>query len=48
MDMADKEKVWGVVKSSQPTAVKVGQLMSLGLDQELLGPVMELLLADSR
>ncbi|UPK97180.1 hypothetical protein LCI18_008115 [Fusarium solani-melongenae] len=48
MDMAAKEKVWSVVQSSQPTAVKVGQLMSLGLDQELLGPVMELVLADSR
>ncbi|KAM0426633.1 hypothetical protein ACHAPT_007949 [Fusarium lateritium] len=48
MDMAAKEKLWGVVQSSQPTGVKIGRLMSLGLDQELLGPVMELLLADSR
>jgi alpha-glucosidase (family GH31 glycosyl hydrolase) len=48
MDMWTKEKLWGVVKASQPTAVKIGRLMSLGLDGELLGPVMELLMADSR
>ena len=48
MDMWTKEKLWGVVKAAQPTAVKVGRLMSLGLDEELLGPVMELLMADSR
>ncbi|KAG5754307.1 hypothetical protein H9Q70_003058 [Fusarium xylarioides] len=48
MDMWTKEKLWGVVKAPQPTAVKVGRLMTLGLDEELLGPVMELLMADSR
>ncbi|KAF5018251.1 hypothetical protein F66182_9780 [Fusarium sp. NRRL 66182] len=48
MDMWTKEKLWGVVKASQPTAVKIGRLMSLGLDEGLLGPVMELLMADSR
>ncbi|KAJ4266279.1 hypothetical protein NW762_004263 [Fusarium torreyae] len=48
MDMWTKEKLWAVVKASQPTAVKIGRLMSLGLDEELLGPIQELLLADSR
>ena len=31
-----------------PLGVKVGQLMALGLDEALTGPVLELLLADSR
>ncbi|KAF5007639.1 hypothetical protein FDECE_6025 [Fusarium decemcellulare] len=48
MDMSLKEKVWGIVQSSRPAGVKIGRLMSLGLDTDLLGPVMELLLADSR
>lgn len=48
MDMGLKDKIWSVVQSSRPTAVKVGQLETMDLDEELLGPVMELLLADSR
>ncbi|KAF4980244.1 hypothetical protein FZEAL_3703 [Fusarium zealandicum] len=48
MEMAPKNKIWEILQSSQPTATKIGQLMSLGLDEELLGPIMELLMADSR
>jgi len=32
----------------RPLGLRVGQLMALGLDEELVGPVCELLLADSR
>ncbi|KAM5350550.1 hypothetical protein ACJ41O_007055 [Fusarium nematophilum] len=48
MEMPFKDRVWGIIQSSQSTAVKIGRLMSLGLDEELLGPILELLLADSR
>ncbi|KAF4995308.1 hypothetical protein FGRMN_5207 [Fusarium graminum] len=48
MDMSKKVKLWEVTKAPVPMAVKIGQLMALGLDGELLGPIMELLMADSR
>lgn len=48
MDMNLKDRVWSVVKSDKPTGVRVGQLMSLKLDEELINPLIELLVADSR
>ncbi|KAJ4286375.1 hypothetical protein N0V88_008042 [Collariella sp. IMI 366227] len=48
MDMGLKEKIWSAIQSSRPTVVKIGQLETMGLGEDLLGPVMELLLADSR
>ncbi|KAM0480741.1 hypothetical protein ACHAP7_004977 [Fusarium lateritium] len=48
MDMWTKAKFWGILTTSEPTVVKIGQLMAMGLDEALLGPVMELLMADSR
>ena len=54
-----KDQIWAVVggggKGGQdgaggerPISAKVGELASLGLEEELVGPVMELVLADSR
>lgn len=48
MDNSMKDKIWASVSSNRPVGVKVGQLMSLGLDEELVGPILELLVADSR
>lgn len=48
MDMHAKDKIWGVVTSDKPAHVKIGQLASLGLDEQLLGPVVEILAADGR
>ncbi|SPJ73215.1 related to glucosidase II, alpha subunit [Fusarium torulosum] len=48
MDMWTKVKLWGILTTSEPTVVKIGQLMAMGLDEVLLGPIMELLMADSR
>ncbi|KAF7562850.1 hypothetical protein G7046_g1266 [Stylonectria norvegica] len=43
-----KDKIWGVVNSSQPNHVKISRLLSLGLDQAILGPIVEHIVADSR
>ncbi|KIL93331.1 hypothetical protein FAVG1_03310 [Fusarium avenaceum] len=48
MDMWTKVKLWGILTTSEPTVMKIGQLMAMGLDEVLLGPIMELLMADSR
>ncbi|KAL1892384.1 hypothetical protein Sste5346_007122 [Sporothrix stenoceras] len=36
-----KDAVWKVVTSSSSTGIKLGQLFSLGLDEALVGPVVE-------
>jgi hypothetical protein len=38
----------GAAKHHTPFTVNVGQLLALGLDEAVIGPVCELLLADSR
>jgi hypothetical protein len=43
-----KDSIWGIVKASQPTTVKMARLISLGLERSWIGPITELLLADSR
>jgi glycosyl hydrolase family 31 len=43
-----KDKIWEVISSSQQPTLKMAKLLSLGLDEPLLGPLAELLLADSR
>lgn len=48
MDMDAKDRVWRVVKGPQTPAVKIGQLMTLGLGEALTGPLVELLSANSR
>lgn len=48
VDMDLKDKIWKIVSSSRPVAVQVGQLMSLGEDEDVIGPLAELLVSDSR
>lgn len=43
-----KDRIWEIVKAEQPTIVKVGRLLSLDLDEVIVGPILELLMADSR
>ncbi|CAK7214472.1 hypothetical protein SBRCBS47491_002154 [Sporothrix bragantina] len=50
-DFAVKDAIWKIVdstSSTQSTGVKLGRLLSLGLDEALVGPVVELLAADGR
>lgn len=43
-----KNNIWDVVKAEQPATVRIARLISLQLDSNVLGPIAELLLADSR
>ncbi|KAM0322551.1 hypothetical protein ACHAQA_009398 [Verticillium albo-atrum] len=43
-----KDQIWSIAKSSEPASTKVGKLMTLGLEANVLGPVLEVLFADSR
>jgi hypothetical protein len=44
-----KDRIWGVVKDGRSgTASKLASLLSFGLGDELIGPIVELLVADSR
>jgi len=48
LEIFTKNDIWEVVRASQPVTVKVGRLLSLGLEDVLVGPLVELLLSDSR
>jgi hypothetical protein len=48
IEFSVKDKIWAVIETTQPTTVKIARLLSLGLDEQLFGPLAELLLADSR
>jgi hypothetical protein len=48
IDIKLKDKIWEVVYKPQPIAVKIGGLLALGLEEALFGPLMELMLSDSR
>ena len=48
IEVALKDKIWEVIQSTQPTTVKIGRLLSLGLDDAIFGPLAELMLSDSR
>ena len=43
-----KDRMWEIIQAKQPTTVKASRLLSLSLDKVFLGPILELLLADSR
>ena len=43
-----KDDIWRIIQSPHPTTTKMAKLIALGLDSDLLGPIAELLLADSR
>ena len=49
VNFALKDRIWATASAEKVlVALKVGQLMTLSIDDPLLGPVLELLLADSR
>lgn len=48
IDFGLKDRIFSITESKQPVAVKVGRLLSLGLESAISGPIVELLLADSR
>jgi alpha-glucosidase (family GH31 glycosyl hydrolase) len=48
MDYDRKEAVWYTVTANQPVATRVSRLQNMGLKQEMLDAILELILADSR
>lgn len=48
LDFSAKDKLWAICQSSRPATTKIGMLAGLGLDEVLLGPILELLVSDSR
>jgi alpha-glucosidase (family GH31 glycosyl hydrolase) len=48
IDFHVKDRLWDIWRAKQPVAVKVGRILTLGLDEVITGPLLELLLADSR
>ena len=48
MDYDKKEAIWYTVTADQPVSTRVSRLQNMGLKQELLDAILELMLADSR
>ncbi|KAF7546320.1 hypothetical protein G7Z17_g8524 [Cylindrodendrum hubeiense] len=48
LEFSVKDKIWGICKSSRPTTTKIGMLAGLGFDEALIGPILELIVSDSR
>ena len=48
IEITTKNNIWEIVKTVQPTTAKMSRLLSLGLEAELVGPFVELMLSDSR
>ena len=48
VDFSVKDKILAIAESGHSSAVKVTELLSLGVDDVYLGPIMEVLTADSR
>ena len=48
-EFVTKDKIWSVVDETElPLNSKIGKLLALGLEESFMGPVAELMLADSR
>jgi len=43
-----KDRIWEIVQAGRPRTVKIGGLLSLEIEEVFKGPLLELLLADSR
>lgn len=43
-----KTNIWAIIQAAQPVSIRMARLLSLGLEQDLLGPIAELLQVDSR
>lgn len=48
IDIKTKDEIWKVLTAEQATVTKMGRLLSLGLEEALVGPLVEFLVADSR
>ncbi|KAI5464961.1 glycosyl hydrolases family 31-domain-containing protein [Mariannaea sp. PMI_226] len=48
MDFALKHDLYAILQEEKPAVVKVGELLNLPCDKSLVGPFVELLIADSR
>ncbi|KAF2152182.1 glycoside hydrolase family 31 protein [Myriangium duriaei CBS 260.36] len=48
IDFALKEKLWKIVTSGQNESIKLGRLLTLGIEKALIGPIVEVLCSDSR
>jgi alpha-glucosidase (family GH31 glycosyl hydrolase) len=48
IDFDTKDKIWEIIETKQPSTIKIARLLSLGLEEEVFGPLAELLLSDSR
>lgn len=48
IDFKTKDSIWDIVQADQPKTVKIGRLLAMSLDTKISGPILELLLADSR
>ncbi|KAI5459519.1 putative alpha-xylosidase [Mariannaea sp. PMI_226] len=48
IDFGVKDRVWTIISGERPAKAKVAELLSLDLDQEIVGPFIELISADSR
>jgi hypothetical protein len=43
-----KDKIWNACQTNHPQGVKVSELMRVGLEEDVLGPIIELYTSDSR
>jgi alpha-glucosidase (family GH31 glycosyl hydrolase) len=43
-----KDNIWAAVGAHQPTSIKMSRILSLGLEEDIVGPLIELLSSDSR
>ena len=48
IEFATKDRIWEIIEGGQSTSTKVARLLSLNLEEPVIGPVFELLLADGR
>ena len=48
IEIITKNRIWEIIQATQSATVKVGRILSLGLDKELAGPFVEMILSDSR
>lgn len=48
IEFATKDRIWEIIQAKQSLSTAVARLLSLNLDEPVIGPILELLLADGR
>jgi hypothetical protein len=48
LEFATKDRIWEIIQAGQSLSTKVARLLSLNLEEPVIGPILELLLADGR